>query len=500
MILVTRLRRLALACMAAAALLLSLSPLVRADDGAPAALRELNARVEQAVRAAQAGDLRAAAAELAEFHAGWEGIEDAVRDRSPGAYTAIEDAYSASKEAIASGDAAAAAASLETLESANEAFIAGAPGGSPAPPETRQPTVRALVTELDEAREALERGDGTAAQRAIASFRALWPDVEGDVKARSAAVYASTENDAPRVAALIKAGDAPGARRIIERMIDELQPLSEANRYGAFDAAIILLREGLEALLIIAALLAIVKRAGAGGKQGWVWGGAAAGVAASLAVALLLTAAFRGASTGANRELIEGITALAAAAMLFYVSYWLHSKSHLGAWQAYLRQKTSAALATGSLFSLAALAFMAVFREGAETALFYIGIASSIALTDLLLGITAALAALAVIGVLMLWIGVRIPLRPFFLASSALVFYLGFKFIGTGIHALQVAGAIPASPTPFALSVDLLGLFPTWETVIPQVLLLALAGMVIWYSYRAHKRKTALAAPPSLPQ
>jgi high-affinity iron transporter len=353
---------------------------------------------------------------------------------------------------------------------------------------------------LSEARAALARGEAGAAQQAIAAFRALWPDAEGSVKARSAAVYASTEDNAPRAAALASAGDADGALQVVDQMIADLQPLVEANRYGVFDAAIILLREGLEALLIIAALLAIVKRAGAGAKQGWVWGGAAAGGAASLVLALLLTAVFRGVSAGANRELIEGITALAAAAMLFYVSYWLHSKSHLDAWQAYLRQHTMAALATGSLFSLAALAFMAVFREGAETALFYIGIASSIAITDLLLGIAGALAILAVIGVLVLWIGARIPLRPFFLASSALVFYLGFKFIGTGIHALQVAGAIPASPTPFAFSVDLLGWFPTWETVIPQLLMLALAVMAVWYSGRMSRRKAGQAAPTNLPQ
>lgn len=184
-------------------------------------------------------------------------------------------------------------------------------------------------------------------------------------------------------------------------------------------------------------------------------------------------------ATGSNRELLEGISGLIAAAMLFGVSFWLHGKSHAGAWQKYIRERTTAALATGSLFSLALLAFFAVFREGAETALFYIGIAPSISTGDLFLGIGIALAVLAVAGVLVLWVGVRLPLRPFFLVTSALIFYLGFKFIGTGIHALQVAQALPASGASFLPDLPALGVFPTWQTTLPQLLLLGVAVMVV---------------------
>ena len=157
---------------------------------------------------------------------------------------------------------------------------------------------------------------------------------------------------------------------------------------------------------------------------------------------------FAQAAAGANRELLEGVTGLVAAVLLLYVSYWLHSRSSLGAWQRYLDERGGAALARNSVLSLAALAFLAVFREGAETVLFYIGIAPSIELGDLLLGIGAATVLLVVCGVLILGLGMRLPLRLFFMFSSVLIFYLAFKFVGTGIHALQVSGYLPASSQP----------------------------------------------------
>ena len=131
-----------------------------------------------------------------------------------------------------------------------------------------------------------------------------------------------------------------------------------------------------------------------------------------------------------------------------------------------------------------------MFREGAETVLFYVGIASSIQPQDLLLGLALAVLVLSITGFLVLQVGVRIPMQPFFLVTSALIFYLGFKFIGAGIHALQVAEVLSASPTPFLLNIDLLGLFPTWETLIPQVLLVIVAILVIVHTAHTQRHQT----------
>src|SRR5262249_9538567 len=146
----------------------------------------------------------------------------------------------------------------------------------------------------------------------------------------------------------------------------------------------------------------------------------------------------------ANRELLEGVIGLFAATMLIYVSYWLHSKSSISGWQSYINAQTRGSLKGGSLVGIAVLAFLAVFREGAETALFYLGMVGNISNSDLLIGLAIGFGALAILGYLLVVVGVRIPMRPFFAVASVLVFYLCFKFIGTGIHALQVSGYVPA--------------------------------------------------------
>ena len=269
------------------------------------------------------------------------------------------------------------------------------------------------------------------------------------------------------------------ALAVIEEMRADLSPLVSVAQYGLADAAIIMLREGLEALLVMAALLAFLSKSGNTGKKSWIWLGGLAGIGASVVTAVLVQQLFAGPLAGANRELIEGFAGILAAAMLVYVSYWMHRKSHIGAWQSYIRQQSSSALARNSLLGLALIAFLAVYREGAETVIFYMGIAPSIALRDLLMGIGAATAVLVVLGVLMLRFGLRIPLRPFFLVTSILLYYMAFKFVGTGIHALQVAGIVPATARPYLPTLGLLGVFPTVETTIVQVVLLALAVAVV---------------------
>src|SRR5205807_8487610 len=142
-------------------------------------------------------------------------------------------------------------------------------------------------------------------------------------------------------------------------------------------------------------------------KQGWIWGGAVAGVALSIVLAVVIQQIFARAGAGLGSELVEGFVGLVAAAMLFYVSYWLHSKSQMGAWQAYIRARSTTALAGGSMLSLAVISFLAVFREGAETTVFYLGIAPSIAPADLWLGLGLGVLTLVLIGAAVMAIGLR---------------------------------------------------------------------------------------------
>lgn len=258
-------------------------------------------------------------------------------------------------------------------------------------------------------------------------------------------------------------------------------------RYGIYDAAIILLREGLEALLIVGALLAVLKKTETPQKSTWIWGGTAAGVVASVILALVFNLVFSRATSRLNRELVEGVTGLAAGAMLIYVSYWLHSKTSLGAWQRHVHERTTAALSQNRLFALSLVSFLAVFREGAETVLFYAGIAPSIALGDLVVGLALGTAALAVVAVLIHLLGVRVPIRQFFLGTSVLVYYLAFKFFGTGIHALQEAGAVSATPSNYLPESGFFGLYPTWESTVAQAAL-AVGGVVAVVAPRLRAR------------
>lgn len=174
---------------------------------------------------------------------------------------------------------------------------------------------------------------------------------------------------AERAALRAEPADTAAASTALASIRSTLTPYTVDSSYSALDAALIILREGLEALLVVVALLAFLRKSGNSDKRGWIWAGAGLGVLASIGAALALQAIFSTVSAGRNRELIEGITGLVAAALLFYVSYWLHSKASLGAWKKYIDARTTQALARGSMLGLALLrqAFGAFYARGLRT-------------------------------------------------------------------------------------------------------------------------------------
>ncbi len=453
-------------------------------------VREIYEHAEKAADAAKTGNIALATTELNTFHEGWEKVEDAVKAISPEGYADIELNYGTAQLALQNKDVSTAANALAKLETAVNAVMLVS-SASPTSETKTKPTLSQLLGELAEAQAFAGAGDyATASTELRQHFMHVWVEVEGEVKTRSPEAYSATEADVALAGNLLDQ-KSPQAKEVLARMSARLAPIIEqANtRYGIFDAAAILLREGLEALLVVAAILAFLVKSGNADKRGWIYGGALVGVAVSIAAAAVITTVARTAFTGSNREMMEGIISLTAAVMLFYVSYWMHGKAHADSWTKYVRAKATEALASGSLFSLALLSFLSVFREGAETTLFYIGIMQSINLSDLLIGLAIAVAALTLIGVLIMRFGMRLPLRPFFMIASLLVFYLGFKFVGTGIHALQVAGTLPSNIASFLPSIEYIGVFPTWETTIPQLILIAIAILVIVWAQRPARRE-----------
>jgi high-affinity iron transporter len=187
-------------------------------------------------------------------------------------------------------------------------------------------------------------------------------------------------------------------------------------------------------------------------------------------------------------------------AVLFSVSYWLISRVEAAKWQQFIREKVTTALNHGGGRALAFVAFLAVYREGAETALFYQALFSEGAhvVMPISLGILAGFAALAVVFTLFYRYGVKIPLRPFFSVTSVLLYYMAFVFMGTGIRELQEGNFVPITPIPGMPTVEALGLYPTWQTMIAQFVLLALFVFAVaktFWPKRSVSLPTVMAEP-----
>ncbi|MES2950118.1 MAG: cytochrome c/FTR1 family iron permease [Pseudomonadota bacterium] len=251
---------------------------------------------------------------------------------------------------------------------------------------------------------------------------------------------------------------------------------------------LILLREGLEAILVLAAIIAFVRKSGRRDALvyvhiGWVSAVVMGGLTWWAANSLITI-------SGANREVTEGVTALIAAAMLLYVGYWLHSKSYAQAWQTFIHDKVSTALEQRTLWAMAAVSFLAVYRELFETILFYETLwvqAGPSGQTAVLGGIAAAAAVLAIVGWAILKYSVRLPMGPFFSLTSGLLAFLAVVFAGHGIAALQEAGTLAANPVHF-VSIPLLGVHPTVQGLAAQAAALVLVVSGVLLAQRAARR------------
>ncbi len=259
---------------------------------------------------------------------------------------------------------------------------------------------------------------------------------------------------------------------------------------------IILVREGFEALLIVTALLTYLRRSGHGNKTYAIYYGVGAALIASFITAYLFNRIFH--IAGANREALEGITMLIAAGVLFYVSYWLFAKRESDRWQTYIRHKMTKAITTGSLFALGLAAFLAVYREGAETILFYqaLAIGNSAHIMAIFSGIFCACLALVLIYFAMRSATVKIPYRFFFGATAIFLYYMAFYFIGGGMLELQEAGWISITPITWLPQIGWLGIYPTWQSLGTQLLFLVptLAGVLWWRKQQAKARLNAQTA------
>lgn len=238
---------------------------------------------------------------------------------------------------------------------------------------------------------------------------------------------------------------------------------------------VLVLREGLEAILVIAAIIAYLVKTGKKKYIMSVYVGALGGILVSILLAFLF-GAVAGAQSGIAQEVFEGIGMFVAVIVLFYVSNWMLSKSETEAWERYIHKKVEASVSTGNKWVLIFAAFIAVAREGAELILFFQGVPihGTSGRNAMILAIVLSAIVLIAVFLVFSFLTVRLPLKPFFLVTSILMYAMCFSFTGKGVSELQAAGVVNKTVIPWmGFEMDFLGIYATYESLIPQIIVLA---------------------------
>lgn len=258
---------------------------------------------------------------------------------------------------------------------------------------------------------------------------------------------------------------------LIEKSLDFIQ---DSSVWFLFISALsIILREGLEAMLIIVAIVAYLIQSGNKERVNIVYSALGIGVFLSFVTAFAVYYLFRE-YAGQFRELLEGVTMLVAVALLLYVGFWLLSKAYK--WNEFIRQNAKDAIAKGSYYALWWSVFLAVYREGAETVLFYQALLfdskTSLDFSAVFGGLALGSVILIVLYFLIKKGAVKIPIKLFFQATSAIIFLMCFSFTGKGIGELIEGKVITPTLLPYQFdAISMLGIFPYYESLIPQILI-----------------------------
>ncbi|MGA7305206.1 MAG: FTR1 family protein [Rhodothermales bacterium] len=283
--------------------------------------------------------------------------------------------------------------------------------------------------------------------------------------------------------------DARGSLDEAERVLGESPP---SLFFSFILAASILLREGLEAFLVILAILGVLRSVGQKEAVRWVHAGWMFALGLGIVAWFFSDALIQ--VGAAQREIMEGFVSLIAVGVLLYVGFWMHNKSEINKWKAFIEKRVNRTLGTGNLFGLAAISFFAVFREAFESVLFLSaltleqGTAHRSAVAG---GAAAAIAGVLILSAILLRYSIRLPSARLFKYSSAAVGILGIVLAGKGIHAFQEAGFLSMTPTPFSFRFELLGMYATIETLATQIVLLVVV-LILWHAPKYIGLRTAV--------
>ena len=353
---------------------------------------------------------------------------------------------------------------------------------------------------LEEALDAYRKGEQAAAQQlAIKAYIEGYELIEASLANVDANLMREGERNMMVFRDLIGAraplekveAQAKRAMVTLERARERLDSAALSPGAVFTSSLVILLREGLEALLVVAAIIAFLIKANRRDALLWVHAGWVSAVVLGLATWAVASYAIE--ISGAQREVTEGVTGLVAAGMLVYVGFWLHNKASMQAWQTFIKNSVGAALASRTLWTMATVSFIAVYREMFETVLFYQALwvqAGEAGRGALAGGLLAAVVALAAIGWGIFRYSLRLPLGPFFNAMSALMCVLAVVLAGKGMAAMQESGHMAVTSLDF-ITLPALGIFPTAQSLGAQLFTLIVVGVGFYLADRGSRAAEA---------
>lgn len=257
-------------------------------------------------------------------------------------------------------------------------------------------------------------------------------------------------------------------------------------------AVSIMLREGLEAFLVLAVVLALIKSSGVKKALPWVHGGWISAVL--LGIAGWFLSGYIISFGGKNREIMEGLVSLLAVVVLLSVGFWLHNNSYAKQWKHFIEHKIGKLLKRENMIGLSVFSFMVVFREVFEIILFLQAInleAEPQNKSAIGFGVLAAIFLILLIAYFFLKYSKMIPVRKLFLYSSWIVVFLAFILVGKGVHSLQESGWIAVTSVAHFYRIDWLGMYPSVQTILSQLGLLVVILMTYFF-YNQKRKKSEL--------
>ena len=375
------------------------------------------------------------------------------------------------------------------------AFLRSNPGALAA---DRPASLAVARAKLRESLAAYERGDRREANElALSAYLDGFEPFEAVLATRDGGLMARVEQAMAGFRTGVARGvSEPALRRRLtetEALLDEaeaaLAPQAASDVSTFLGALTILLREGLEALLVVIAMIGFLRRAERADAVRYVHGGWVVALLAGAGTWAVATYAIS--ISGQSRELTEGFGSLLAAVILLSVGVWMHGKAQADEWRRYIAAKMEGALSRGSAWFLFGLAFIVVYREVFETILFYAALWTQDNGGTILAGALAGVVLLAAIAWVMLRLSRTLPIAQFFRYSAILIAVLAVVLAGKGVGALQEAGVIGVTPVPGVPRLTMLGLFPTAEAIGAQLLMLA----ALTFGFRAAARPRRVPAP-----